>query len=136
MIGNRKSLLKKAVQLLNAGDANKAYHPLQAILNASREANDVEGEATALHLMGVAAHDQGRLEEAQMLLQRSLSLKQRAGDASGEMASYHQLGIIAQDRGRYEEAREYFQRSLMVSQQLGDRRGAFIEPTGEHSAAI
>ena len=79
MTNDMNPLLKTAVALLEKGDVADAYQSLQAILNESREANDAASEATALHLLGVAAHQQGRLEEARMLLVSSLSQKQRLG---------------------------------------------------------
>ena len=121
MTTNLANRLKAAVGLLAKGETTASYRALQTILGAAREAGDAGIEATALHLMGVAAHDQGRIDEARMLIENSLFLKQRIGDLRGETASYHQLGIIAQDQGRYAEAEANFQRSLAVAEQL-DRK--------------
>ncbi len=73
--------------------------------------------------MGVAAREQGRLEEAYALHEEALALFREVRGTPGVADTLNNLAIVARDRGDADRAAELAGQSLDVRRELGDRRG-------------
>jgi len=79
--------------------------------------------AVGYHLIGSAALQQRRLDEAEDWYTRSAALNEELGNEFRLAMCYHQLGMVAQHRGRLDEAEDWYTRSLAIEEELGDRPG-------------
>jgi non-specific serine/threonine protein kinase len=70
-------------------------------------------------VLGRAAHDQGRLAQAQALLNESVKLCQEMDNRPGLTYGLTELGTIALDRGNRAGAREHFVQALEVAEKAG-----------------
>jgi len=77
--------------------------------------------AVRYHLIGSAALEQGRLDEAEDWYKRSAALNEELGNQSRLAMCYHQLGIVAQERGRLDEAADWYAKAVAIREELGDR---------------
>jgi tetratricopeptide (TPR) repeat protein len=137
--------LQAIVRQIEQGETTQAYRSLQALHNAARSEGDRNVEATALHLMGLIAHEQGRPDEAMALLEKSIESRLKLEDRQGLGASYHQLGIVLQDQGRYKEARDLYERALQIAERLGNlhaqasafhQLGIVVQNQGQYQEAL
>src|SRR6185436_5311068 len=72
--------------------------------------------------LGVVAHIQGDLDEAQAHYTRSLESSQSSGDEHGCALAWHQLATVSKEKHRYDEADDYFRKTLDGAQRSGDVR--------------
>lgn len=94
----------------------------QAIEQA-RSLNDVGGEASALHAIGVALIAQQRSHEAVDYLKQALQHWQNLSDPICEANTLHNLGVAYTNLGKPQEALEAYRRALSLRQKAQQRYG-------------
>jgi len=92
-------------------------------LELSRVIGDRWGEAISLRGLGVAAFNQGELEQAQTQLTESLTLFQTLQDSWGQGAVSLNLGWLASNGDEHETTATYWEEGLRLFRQVGDRWG-------------
>jgi tetratricopeptide (TPR) repeat protein len=106
---------------------NEAEGCVRDALERSRRAGDSQGEAAAMHALGVLAWERSRFEEAEQWHRKALEIYERLGLEAGAAASYHQLGMISQERQRFDEAEQWYRKALEIFERLGLERNAADE---------
>ncbi len=113
---------------LSASRARKndeeALAELHRALQLWRQADDVEGEATTLQLIGGVETDLFAFDAAAASLGRTLALERQLGRRDRETDAIYRLGVLDNDRGRYREALERLRLALEFYQEHGDREPA------------
>ena len=117
----------QATRQMYSGQLDKAQRTQREILAMLEAQPDSPSRqhrlAVTYHLIGSAALEQRRLDEAKDWYTRSAVLNEELGNQPRLAMCYHQLGMVAQDRGRLEEAEDWYTRSLAIEEELGDRPG-------------
>jgi tetratricopeptide (TPR) repeat protein len=101
-------VLSAAVQQHRSGDLKNAEQMYRSILDEKPRHPD------ALHLLGVLAHQTGRVSLAVQSIQKAIQLGQQ-----NAMYSYN-LGAALKDAGQFEQAIEAYRRALEMDPQLVD----------------
>ena len=100
----------------------RTHREILAMLEAQPDSPHRQNNlAVRYHLIGSAALEQGRLDEAEGWYTRSAALNEELGNQSRLAMCYHQLGMVAQERGRLDEAEDWYTRSLAIKEELGDQ---------------
>ena len=82
--------------------------------------------AEALHNLGTALKDQGKLEEAAACCRRAIELK------PGFAEAYDSLGLALQQQGKYEEAIAVWQRCVRIAPEDSVARHMLAAGTGQN----
>jgi tetratricopeptide (TPR) repeat protein len=118
---------EQATRQLYSGQLAKGertHREILAMLEAQPDSPFRQHElAVRYHLIGSAALQQRRLDEAADWYTRSAALNEELGDQSRLAMCYHQLGVVAQERRRLDEAEGWYTRALAIEEDLGDRPG-------------
>ena len=102
----------------------RTHREILAMLEAQPDSPARQNQlAVTYHLIGSAALEQSRLNEAEDWYTRSLAIEEELGNRPGLASSYHQLGRVAQLRGRLDEAEDWYTRAAAIREELGDRPG-------------
>ena len=102
--------------------AAQTYRHALAYLQDQPETDLTRGNISVIYnQLGMAAQDQGRLDEAEDCYRESLTIKEDLGNRPGIALTHYQLGITAQSRGRLDEADDWYRKSLTIIEDLGDR---------------
>src|SRR6266851_4813418 len=126
------------------GHWNEAASLGQAALAAARTIGDRQGQAWALHQLGVVQDLTGDYPAAAASLTRALQLFRDLGDRRGQAWVLHDLGGVQQRTGDHPAAAASLTRALQLFRDLGDRRGqawalhdlgGVQRRTGDHPAA-
>jgi CHAT domain-containing protein/tetratricopeptide (TPR) repeat protein len=124
-------------------DADRAGERFRAALALYRRAKDRDGEAIALHALGLLAQDAGQPAASLELLQGALRL--RPPGSHGRAATLATLGVSYRQLGRLDEARQAYMEALALFRQLGDTReqartlrnlGRLEDTAGRSAAAL
>lgn len=81
---------------------------------------------TAHYLLGRAAFQGGRVEEAETHIQQALQLGQDAGDRWFKAYSLIEMGNVACAQSRFEQARRYFEESYQIREAFEDPEGVAV----------
>jgi DNA-binding SARP family transcriptional activator/tetratricopeptide (TPR) repeat protein len=90
-------------------------------LNSAEELDDRNGQALALHHLGVGQYRWAQLEPAREYFERALAAYRDCGDRHGEAAILNNLGNIEGRLARYDRALEHFQRAYELFRETGAR---------------
>jgi tetratricopeptide (TPR) repeat protein len=101
------------------GEWTEATQAHKESLIISRDLEDGEGEAVALHNLAFIAQNEEELGEARRLYDESLEIQKRLGNQSGIAITLHQLGRLAEDEGDKMEAARLFREALSIFEKLG-----------------
>jgi tetratricopeptide (TPR) repeat protein len=101
-------------------DPLKAYQGHRRSVALYEELGDRWGLARSLCYLGYAAHNLGRLDEAQALYEQSLVIRRELGDQRGMADAMYYLGTISWVKGRLDEAHGLYRESLGICRTLGD----------------
>ena len=102
----------------------RTHREILAMLEAQPDSPDRQNRlAIRYHLIGSAALEQRRLDEAADWYTRSAALNEELGNQPRLAMCYHQLGMVAQLRGRLDEAEGWYTRAVAIEEELGDRPG-------------
>jgi predicted ATPase/DNA-binding CsgD family transcriptional regulator len=93
-----------AIILIAAGEFGEARHCCSAALDGSREAGDLQTQASLLTLLGHLDLDAGRLADAAAYLQESVQLALRVGDQIELLNCLDNCGHLCAVTGRWAEA--------------------------------
>jgi CHAT domain-containing protein/tetratricopeptide (TPR) repeat protein len=122
-----EDLVKRAQTLLNRGqlhrelgEADRARERFSDALALFRQAKDPNGEAMALHALGLLALNAKRPGEALEPLKAALEL--RSPGSRGRAVTLTTLGVAYRDLGRLEDARQAYAEALPIFRRLGDNR--------------
>jgi tetratricopeptide (TPR) repeat protein len=118
--------IRQARRQRDAQQPDQAAHAYQVALAELEDqpATDWTRQNIAViyHLLGMAAHDRGRLEEAVDWYHKSLAIEEEFSDRQHMANTYHQLGNAAHAGGRLEEAVDWYHKSLVIEEEFGDRQ--------------
>jgi len=114
--------LSRAEVCIRAGKGHEA-HTLAETAAASLDSSPSWQLGLAYHILGAAALQEGKLEQALAYHERSLEIRQAAGDDSGAAQSWNQLAQIAALRGELGRASEAYERAIAIYQRTGDPDG-------------
>jgi tetratricopeptide (TPR) repeat protein len=73
---------------------------------------------TIYHQVGIVAHMQGRLDEAEQRYRKSIAVKKELDDQRGIAMTYHQLGMLADFRGQLNEAAMWYQKLVDMNEHV------------------
>ncbi len=107
--------------LVSRGEARAAHESAREALRIAEEADYLGGRARAYHVMAVAAHEEGRLEDAVAHLERALELARLLGNSRFEATAMQFLGAAQALSGRVETGRYHLVRALDMARAMGDR---------------
>jgi len=123
--GNHRALFLNLLghESANKGDYEQAMKLAEESLALSREANDVQGMAESLHIMGVASVWRlGGQEQAREYLEEGLTISRGGfGSASVGRALLNSLGLAFLLQRDLERATALAQEAAALSQEAGDR---------------
>ncbi|MEO5951495.1 MAG: tetratricopeptide repeat protein, partial [Chloroflexia bacterium] len=114
-----------AASLSNLGmleDTMDSRGYLQEAYSLFLELGDKSSASTALNNLGVTAHREGNLEEAQRLWEDCVALYREINNRQSLGLALTNLAVVARDRGNYDEARKLNREGLALSQAIGDVR--------------
>jgi tetratricopeptide (TPR) repeat protein len=128
--GKSEDLLRQAdlaqaygVVLRRVGELDKAIEVLEANLAIRHEAQDFNGEGSALSTLGRIAHTRGRIQEAEEYCQKALAIHRERGNQKEEGVDLSSLGQIAQTQRDFVATQSYYERSLAIRIERKDERG-------------
>ncbi len=101
-MGRFESDLREALRFHGAGDRPRAMKIYASVLEAEPE------NVNALHLLGMALHEQDRHSEALELLRRAIAARPSAG------ALYNSLGVVQLALAEYAEAKSTLERAIAL----------------------
>jgi CHAT domain-containing protein/tetratricopeptide (TPR) repeat protein len=114
------TLLNRGHLHLDLGESDQARERFSEALGIFRQAKDRNGEAIALHALGLLAQDMKQPGESLEPLQLALAL--RPPGSRGRAATLTALGVTYRQLGRWEDARRAYQEALPIFRGLGDSR--------------
>ncbi len=109
-----------AALYLCLGDYEAAMDQYNRILGLMQQAGNLEGQAAALHNMGVICQRQASPADALQYLEDALALWRQGGELGGEAATLNSLGSVYKDQGRFEDALRYYQDGIAIWRGLND----------------
>jgi tetratricopeptide (TPR) repeat protein len=95
----------------------------QQALTIARQIDDQSLLAQALIMGGLAARNQGNLEEAQAYFEQSLVLYETIGDRRGMAKTLDWLATLALTRRNNVAAQNYLEQNLVLFREMGDQNG-------------
>jgi predicted ATPase/DNA-binding XRE family transcriptional regulator len=134
----RATALGTAAWLLAAIQGN--FEQAQAWLNESlalfRAAQDADGTADSLDILGDVAWLQGDFAQAKAFYEESLALRRACGVKSSIALSLLSLGNAAVEGGDCAQAHQLYEESLALCRELGDERGTALALYGSGLVAM
>jgi DNA-binding SARP family transcriptional activator len=119
--GQRWELQHKLGALyLRRGDWGAGERHFAAALAALGEAGDPARRAGVEAGRSLAAHRQGRDDDALALAGEALRLAEQAGDPAALATAHGMLGMLGTHRGDHDDARRHLERSLALAETLPD----------------
>ncbi len=118
-----RALAARASLALERGQLDAALASAQGALAVHRALGDPDGEADALHALGLIARAHGDRDTERQHMQAALRLREQRGEPRALGTVLNDLGILEAQTGNRELAREYIRRSLILKEQCGDRQG-------------
>src|SRR4028119_1733244 len=118
-----------AVCMYGSGDDQRLAAVARGGVALCRQANDRDGEASALGIMGFATLMLGEFDRATQLLEEALQIFRELGDEWGSSHILTHLALVPLRRGDYPRAAGYAREALSLSRRTGDRFAA-----NKHSA--
>jgi len=115
-----------AVCMYGSGDDQRLAAVAQEGVALCRQANDRDGEASALGIMGFATLMLGEFDRATRLLEEALQIFRELGDEWGSSHILTHLALVPLRRGDYPRAAGYARDALSLSRRTGDRFAANI----------
>ncbi len=121
-------MLQGEVQSLRArcarfmGDTHRSRAHARLAAKHLTEAGERSGLASAWHVLGRDALDDGEFDGAQQYLHRARYLFERGGDVAGQAQTWMLLGHTARGQGELAEARLRLQRALELYRDAGSQR--------------
>jgi tetratricopeptide (TPR) repeat protein len=119
--------IEQATRQKDAGQPDQARQTYQRALAYLQDQSETEWTRTNIagiyRLLGMTAHDRGRLDEAEDWYRKALTIKEDLGNRPGMASSYHELGTTAYLRGRLDEAEDWYRKALTIKEDLGNRPG-------------
>jgi predicted ATPase/nucleoside phosphorylase len=97
--------------------------PLEAALEAARQAKEHECEAKCLEELGRIAQARSDVEKAKSLLEEALVLSRRVNYVQGEAECLWNLGVIALVRAQHDRAKEHFEAAIPLFRRTRDVLG-------------
>lgn len=94
------------------GDFDDAERQLLALLEESRQLEEVSTVYSTLNALGVVHMRKGNLEQSKAYLTEGLELADQFQDESKKFSLFVNLGIVAKNKGDYQEARTWLGRAL------------------------
>ncbi len=96
---------------------------LQRSLQAARDLNDTDGQATALFHLGLIISGRGDYPQAQAHWQNSLNLAREGEHRTIVAQVLLERADVASRQGQYHQSHLFLTEALAILQQLGDQRG-------------
>lgn len=121
----RNALCTAAALALIQADATSCESRATKALEASRVVGDLQAEAHALHLLGLAMYYQGDLERAKEFWDNGLHVGEHLDDPSVVARALDDLGNLASRQGNFQEALALHGREQEISQASGDLYSEF-----------
>jgi len=106
-----EALNRHAVSIMNR-DPAAAHERYQRVLELHERLGDVRGQAGAYNNIGLAAHLDGRVVEAEAAWAMAIAVARPAGIFDLLGSATLNLGLLAHKRGDYESARKQFSDSI------------------------
>jgi tetratricopeptide (TPR) repeat protein len=134
-----------AVCMYGSGDDQRLAAVAEEGVALCRQANDRDGQASALGIMGFATLMLGEFDRATRLLEEALQIFRELGDEWGSSHILTHLALVPLRRGDYPRAAGYAREALSLSRRTGDRFAANIAlnvlaqaawMSGEHGRTI
>ena len=110
------------VELLS-GNPQEALDPLNRGLTLAVQAENEDGRARMLNVIGVAYRLLGNLDEALRHYGDSLEIRRRLDQKSGIATSLSEIARVYRMQGNLEEAQTSLEEGLRLRQEIGDRAG-------------
>jgi predicted ATPase/DNA-binding SARP family transcriptional activator/Flp pilus assembly protein TadD len=105
------------------GEYEQARQSCHESLSLYRAANDYQGMAIAIKLLGIIAGTVGDFEDAQKHFQEALEIYRHLDDQVGIANSLNDLGIVADRMGQYGEAKQLHRECLIIRRKSNDLWG-------------
>jgi predicted ATPase len=115
-----EALWGAAILAVWQGEPDEGERCARRILELAEQNGLRRGEAIGLHLLAIAAHERGDLDEARPLYEQSLRLAQTVDDAWFLSVATNNLGTLHSREGDYARAAELFEESLAIGEASGD----------------
>ena len=116
----------QGIRQLAAGHPDKAaqtYREMLAWLQDQPATEWTRANISVIyHQLGIIAHEQGRLEEADDWYRQAIQIREELGLRALMATDYHELGNSARVRGLLDEAEDWYRKSLAIEEELGDRK--------------
>jgi predicted ATPase len=125
-----------AVCIYGSGDDQRLAAVAEEGVALCRQANDRDGEANAMGIMGFAALMLGEFDGATRLLEEALQIFRELGDEWGSSHILTHLALVPLRRGDYPRAAGYAGEALTLSRRTGDRFAANIALNALAQAAL
>ncbi len=116
-------LLNQGFELFQQGTAEsykQAIPVWEKALQLYQQAENLEGQAISLLLLGRIYDDLGDKQTALSYYNQSLPVWRQLGDKEGVAITLNNIGLVYSDVGDKQQALEYYNQSLPLSQQLGN----------------
>ncbi|HEX8199909.1 MAG TPA: tetratricopeptide repeat protein, partial [Isosphaeraceae bacterium] len=110
----------------NISNLEAADGLFERLASHHRTQGNQQGEAAALHHLGMIAAERRDFAAAEQWYRRSLAIKEKQGNEHIAASTYHHLGIIAAERRDFTAAEQWYRRSLATSEKQGDEHGSAI----------
>jgi tetratricopeptide (TPR) repeat protein len=105
-------------------EPRRAIPLLELALPLRQQANDIEGEGSTLHNLGIAMSLIGRGDDALALLAEAIPKRQAVGDTAGEAATLRSLSELYSRKGRFDLALKYAEDARSLNQSIGNKQRA------------
>ncbi|MGB3401339.1 MAG: CHAT domain-containing tetratricopeptide repeat protein [Microcoleaceae cyanobacterium] len=124
-----EGLFRQGYELFQQGTAEsykRAIVVLEKALQLYQQAENLEGQAVSLFVLGRIYSDLGDKQQALEYYNQSLPLWQQVGDKKGEAVTLNNIGRVYDDLGDKQEALNYYNQSLPLRRQVGDKKGEAV----------
>jgi len=92
-------------------------------LGSAKEAEDEDGQATALGNLGLVYKAKGQWDKAIEFYEKSLKINEKLSDEHGMAKIFHNLALAYGDKGERDKEIEFYNKSLKIKGKLGDEHG-------------
>jgi tetratricopeptide (TPR) repeat protein len=103
-----------------AVDGDGPTEALRTALRIYREIGDVQGQITALRVLGVWSRYAGDVDEAMAALTECVDLSLRIGDAAQAARAMAHLARLYGDMGQHDDAEHMFEQGLEIAESTGN----------------
>jgi len=120
---SRRARCELAWLLSSTGDSGAPRELLAEVLEESRDAGDLRGEASACTYLGRIATRVGEFEQACEYHEREIALARELDNRWAEGLAMRYLATAHQHLGRHRDSLDGYQKSLAILREVGDQRG-------------